>query len=179
MNIVLIILLVIAIIIAFLLVAALLSSEEYSISQEITINKPKQQVFEYVRILKNSDNFNKWVMMDPAMKKTYNGTDGTAGFVYQWDSENKQVGKGEQEIISIKEGERIDYELHFMKPFEGKANAWSNLSSIADDQTKVQWVFSGLRNYPMRIMHIILNLKKALGKDLQTSLVSLKSVLEN
>lgn len=178
MNIVLIILLVIGVIIALLLVAAYFSSEEYSIEQEIIVNKPRQQVFEYIRILKNADNFNKWVMMDPAMKKTYTGTDGTVGYVYSWDSENKQVGKGDQEIIKIKDGERIDYELRFYKPFEGKANAWLNVSSVDERQTKVQWVFSGLRNYPIRIMHIALSLKKALGKDLQTSLASLKSVLE-
>ncbi|HTJ48300.1 MAG TPA: SRPBCC family protein [Cyclobacteriaceae bacterium] len=178
MNTILIILLVIGIIIALLLAVAYFSSEEYSIEQEIIVNKPKHQVFEYIRVLKNSDNFNKWVMMDSAMKKTYTGTDGTVGFVYSWDSENKQVGKGEQEIIKIKDGERIDYELRFYKPFEGKANAWLNISSLAENQTKVQWVFSGLRNYPMRIMHIVLNLKKALGKDLQTSLISLKNVLE-
>ena len=51
--------------------------------------------------------------MDPDMKKTYRGTDGTVGFVSAWDSEKDDVGKGEQEIIKITDGERIDYELRF------------------------------------------------------------------
>jgi hypothetical protein len=37
-------------------------------------------------------------MMDPDMKKTYRGTDGTVGFVSEWESNKKDVGTGEQEI---------------------------------------------------------------------------------
>jgi hypothetical protein len=50
--------------------------------------------------------------------------------------------------------------------------------SSAGNQTRVKWIFDGLRNYPMKIMHLVLNLKKMLGRDLQTSLDNLKAVLE-
>src|SRR5438093_8050304 len=119
MNILLIILVAIAIIIAIILIAAAITGKEYVIEREITINKPKQEVFNYIKFLKNADQYNKWVMMDPNLKKDYKGTDGTAGFIYYWDSANKNVGKGEQEITKIIEGERVDYEIRFIKPFEG------------------------------------------------------------
>ena len=37
-------------------------------------------------------------MMDRNVKKSFKGTDGTVGFVAAWDSDNKKVGKGEQEV---------------------------------------------------------------------------------
>ena len=178
MNILIIILIIIAILIAVLLLVALFTKNEYTIEREIAINKPKQEVFNYIKYLKNQENYNKWVMLDPSMNKDYRGTDGTVGFVYSWESNNKQVGKGEQELIKITEVERIDHELRFIKPFEGKANAHLTTVSISGDQTRAKWVFSGMRNYPMKIMHLLLNLKKILGKDLETSLANLKAVLE-
>lgn len=172
------ILLIIALIVVILLIAAALMKDEYSIERETIINKPKQEVFNYIRLLKNQVNYNKWTMIDPNAKREFRGTDGVAGFVFAWDSSNKQVGKGEQEIKKISEGERIDFALRFIKPFEGNANASIITESAFGNQTRVKWIFNGIRNYPMKIMHLVLNLKKILGRDLQTSLDNLKAVLE-
>src|SRR5690554_3238911 len=111
------ILIVIGIIIAIPLIAALFVNKEYGVEKEVVIDKPEAVVFEYIKHLKNQDNFSKWATMDPAMNKTYRGTDGTVGFVSAWDSDSASVGSGEQEIMKIVEGERIDYELRFLKPF--------------------------------------------------------------
>ena len=87
------VLIVVVVIVAIPLIIALFVKKEYSIEREITINKPQQEVFSYVKYLKNQDNYSKWVMTDPAMKKDFRGTDGTEGFVYAWDSKNKMPAK--------------------------------------------------------------------------------------
>ena len=92
------ILIVVLIIIAIPLIIALFVRKEYAVERELTISKPQQEVFNYVKYLKNQDNYSKWVMTDPAMKKDFKGIDGTSGFVYAWDSKIKKAGKGEQEI---------------------------------------------------------------------------------
>jgi hypothetical protein len=169
---------IILVIIAIPLIFASFLSEDYFIERDIVVNRPKQEVFDYVKYLKNAGAYNKWVMTDPHLRKTFSGTDGTPGFVYGWDSDNKNVGKGEQEIKSIREGQRIDYELRFVKPFVGVSYAHIVTEPTADNKTNVKWVFNGKRNYPMRIFHLLFNLKKVLGNDLQTSLGNLKTVLE-
>src|SRR5215831_9193639 len=178
MNILMIILLGIAAILVIVLMAAFFASNDYTIERAIAINKPKNDVFGYIRLLKNQEHYNKWVMTDPAMKKEYKGTDGTVGFIYSWESNNNNVGKGEQEIRKIVDGELIEQEIRFMKPFEGKSKIYMSTESITGSQTKVNWVFSGTRNYFMKVMHLVLNLKKMLGKDLEKSLHNLKLVLE-
>ena len=179
MHILLIILLILGAIIALVLILAAASPSDWEIEAAIVIDKPKADVYDYVKILKNSENFNKWVMTDPGMKKEFKGTDGTVGCVYCWDSENKQVGKGEQEILKLSQGQRIDYEIRFYKPFEGTSYASILFDALSDKQTKVRWTFSSSNTYMMKVMHVALNLKKMLQKDLQTSLVNLKRVLEN
>lgn len=178
MNILFTIVLVIVALVALLLIIALFSKKSYSVAREIIIRQPKQTVFNYIRFIKNQDNYNKWSMADPGATKTYTGTDGNVGFIYAWDSTVKNVGKGEQEIKGITDGERIDLELRFVRPFEGVAFGNITTTALAEDQTKVKWSFSSSMKYPMNIMLLLMNLEGMLGRDLETSLANLKAVLE-
>lgn len=170
-------LIIIAGLIALVLVIALFSKKGYTVQREIVINRPKQEVFNYIRLLKNQDHFSKWVMTDPNMKKEFRGTDGLVGFVYAWDG-NKKAGKGEQEIMEITEGERLDVEIRFIKPFEGIAQVVFITTAIAEHQTKLSWSMTSAMKYPMNIMLLILNMENMLGKDLELSLSNLKTILE-
>jgi hypothetical protein len=178
MKIVKIILLAIVGIIALLLIAAIFIKKDYAVEREVVIEKPKQEVFDYIKPLKNQDSFSVWAMRDPAMKKEYRGTDGTVGFVSAWDSEKDDVGKGEQEILKIAEGERIDYELRFIKPFEAKDKAYMVTEGVTENQTKVKWGFNGNMKYPMNLMLLFMDMDKMLGKDLDQGLQNLKAILE-
>ncbi len=172
------ILIAILIIIAIPLVIALFTRKEYSVAREVTINKPKAEVFEYIKQIKNQDQYSKWNMTDPNMKKEYTGTDGTVGFVYKWDSQDKNVGKGEQEIIAMNDGEKVHMEIRFIKPFEGIAYAGLQATAITENQTKVTWSFKSKMPYPMNFMLLIMNMEDMLGKDLETGLSNLKGILE-
>jgi len=167
------------IIIAIPLVVALFVKKDYAVSRDVVIKQPKRVVFDYIRYLKNQDNYSKWASMDPAMKKTYRGTDGTVGFVSRWESNHKDVGTGEQEIKKITDGERIDYELRFYKPFEATEPAYMTVADAGEGQTKVTWAFSGHMNYPMNLMMLFMNMEEMIGKDLESGLAKLKSVLES
>lgn len=172
------ILLVLVILIALPLIVALFVKKEYAVVREITINRPKQQVFDYIKYLKNQNSYSKWASMDPAMKKTYRGTDGTVGFVSAWESNKDDVGKGEQEIKKITEGERIDFELRFIEPFEATEQAYMTTQELNPDQTKVQWGFDGKMQYPMNLMLLFMDFETMIGNDLSTGLKQLKTELE-
>jgi len=164
--------------IAILLIVALFVKKDFNVEREIVINKPKKEVFDYIRFIKNQDNYSKWNMTDPNMKKTYRGTDGTPGFVYSWESDNKNVGSGEQEIKNIKEGEIIEMKLRFKVPFENEDDAYMKTIEVSPMQTKVVWGFKGTMPYPMNLMALCMNMDKHIGDDLDTGLKNLKTVLE-
>ena len=117
------------VIVALLLVIPLFTKKEYSVVRETVIARPKAVVFDYIVLLKNQDNFSVWAQMDKNMKKSYKGTDGQVGFVSAWESKDDKVGAGEQEIKKILPGERIDYELRFLKPFGAGNRRRSRLAS--------------------------------------------------
>jgi hypothetical protein len=87
-----------SIIVLFLLIA-LLTKKEYSLERNIVINRSRQEVFNYIKLLKNQEHYSVWVMKDPAIKLVYTGTDGTVGAGSAWESNDKNVGVGEQDII--------------------------------------------------------------------------------
>jgi len=178
MKILKIVLIVIVAIIGLALITALFVKKEYAVEREVVINKSKEEVFNYIKYLKNQDNFSVWANIDTSMKKEYKGTDATVGFVSSWESTNKNVGKGEQEIKAIKEGERIDYELRFIEPFEATDNAYMVTEKVDENQTKVKWGFNGKMNYPMNLMLLFMDMEAMLGKDLQQGLENLKVILE-
>ncbi|MGI2169746.1 SRPBCC family protein [Shewanella sp. MF05960] len=172
------ILLGLAVIIAIPFIAALFIKTDYSVTRTVTIDKPVTEVFDYIKHLKNQDNFSKWAQMDPEMVKTFRGTDATVGFVSAWASENPDVGVGEQEIIAIDEGKRIDFELRFISPFEATSPAYMTTEAISTQQTKVDWDFSGHMDYPMNLMFLFVDFETMIGADLQQGLDSLKVILE-
>jgi hypothetical protein len=113
-------------------------------------------------------------MMEPTMKKSYRGNDGVPGFVSAWEGED--VGKGEQEIIGITEGERMDTELRFEKPFKSTAKASMHTEAVGDAQTKVRWTFDQDAIWPLNAMVPVMEWQG--GKDFQTGLDNLKKNLE-
>lgn len=173
-----IIVVLIGIIVIFLIIGFFLR-KDYSVGKEIIINKSKPVVFEYLKFLKNQNKFNVWASMDPDMKTNFSGTDGTEGFISAWESNNnKNVGIGEQEIVKIIDGERLDYEIRFLKPF--KSTSWAYMTTIAvdDNHTKVHWGFSGRMKYPTNLTLLFMNMEKMVGGDLEKGLQNLKALLE-
>jgi hypothetical protein len=161
--------------VVLLLITALFVKNDYQVQEEVVVNQPKTAVFNYVKFAKNHDHFNKWIMQDPQIKKSYRGTDGTAGFVYAWNSEG-EAGQGEQETKNIAEGERVDFNIHFIRPMEADATMYFTTNAVAASQTKVQWTMNGRSPYPLNIMNLFI--PGMLGKDMMASLTTLKSVLE-
>lgn len=116
--------------------------------------------------------------MDPEAKVSYRGTDGEVGFVSRWESENPDVGVGEQEIVKITANERIDYELRFFEPWESTDNAYLAFEPRGATQTVVKWGFNGKSPFPMSIMLLFMDMEQMLGDDLQTGLDNLKKLME-
>lgn len=173
-----VILIAIVFLIGVLLVAALFVKKEYTVERSVTINQPRQVVYDYIKFLKNQDNYSMWSKIDPDMKREFRGIDGTIGFISAWDSQVKQAGKGEQEIVGITDGERIDYELRFIEPMAATNSAYLALKSNNEANTDVTWGFYGKIKYPVNLIYLFIDMDEMLGKDLEGGLKNLKAELE-
>ena len=179
MKILKIILIVLAILFLLPLLLSFFLKKEYAVNRTIQIDRPNEFVFDYIKYLKNQDEYSKWALADPNMKKSYSGTDGQPGFISAWESKVDSVGVGEQEIMKVTPNERIDYELRFKEPFESTELAYMTSKPIGDNKTEVGWGFTGKMSPPMNLMLLFMDFEAMIGKDFESGLANLKKKLES
>jgi uncharacterized protein YndB with AHSA1/START domain len=168
---------IIGLFVALILVLSFTVKTEYEVERSVVIDKPVEEVFDFVKYLCNQNSYSVWVQRDPDLKIEYRGTDGTVGAVSAWEG-NEEAGRGEQEIVSITEGERIDFELRFYEPFESRSNAFKATEAVSDNQTRVTWGMWGSSPRPLNIIMLFFDLEEAIGNDYEIGLNNLKAHLE-
>lgn len=165
-------------IVILVLVLTLIAPKQYEVNRSIIINKSVSEVFNYLKYIKNQDDWSPWKKKDPNMKQTFSGIDGEVGFVSKWEGD-KAVGTGEQEIKRIVENESIETELRFIKPWKSQSDAYLRVVGLESHQTNVTWGFKGKNVFPFSIFMLFMNMDKAVGKDFEEGLSNLKEQLEN
>lgn len=170
------ILLVVAALIALVLIVAAFAPKSCTIQRDAVINKPVSEVYDYARMNKNQNAYNAWYQMDPNTKTEFRGTDGEVGSVWAWES--AQTGIGYQTIMGLTPNQKIDYEIIFIKPFEGTASNTVTFEAIDSNQTKLVNTFVSHSPYPMNIMGLFVDMDEMMGKEMQKSLNNMKAILE-
>jgi len=168
---------IVLILVLIVIVLANIAPKSYKVNRKVIINKPLPEVFQYLKLLKNQDNWSPWAEKDPNMKKTFTGTDGEVGFISAWIG-NKEVGEGEQEITGFVENKIVKSQLRFLKPFKSTSNAYLKVKEKGKG-TEVTWIFSGKNKFPVSIMMLFINMDKSVGKDFDYGLNKLKNILES
>jgi hypothetical protein len=159
------------------LILIIVAPRQYHVNRSIVISKPINEVFDYLKYIKNQDYWSPWKQKDPHMKQEFFGIDGEAGFVSKWEG-NKDVGTGEQEIKVVIENNRIDTELRFFKPWKSTSQGYLTVEKLSDDLTQVEWGFYGRNPIPFNVFMLFFNMDKAVGKDFKEGLNQLKQQLE-
>ena len=177
-KILLAILAVIVLLVVGVVILAFAVSPDYKVEREITINRPKSDVFNYVKMIKNQNTWGPWLKKDPTMKQEFRGNDGYVGFVSAWKSDNPEIGEGEQEIKNIVEGSRLDVELRFIKPFTSTNQGFMTTEATGSDATRVRWGFSGAMPRPLNIMMLFVDMDKEVGNEFEEGLSNLTRTLE-
>lgn len=165
-------------IIALALVLALFTKNKYSITREIIIHKPKQEVFDFIKLNSNQKLYNKWLLLDPYAKIELKGQDGMPGSILAFDSKSKKTGKGEWEIKKISNGESLDFELRFLAPFVFTANGHLTTETLSPDSTRLKWVYNSGMNWPANLVLLFMDMEKVIGPDLTETMLNIKTVLE-
>lgn len=156
--------------IAVTLIAAAIAPKGFQSQSEIVINKPKNEVFEYIKYVRNQDHYGVWQKSDPEAKYVSEGRDGTVGFKYSWEGE--KVGVGSQTITEIIENEKLETALYF--GFGAPATSTITTEALAPDQTRVTWGFEGKSPYPLNLVSLFYDT----SGDFEEGLRNLKEILE-
>ncbi|MEP2278918.1 SRPBCC family protein [Maribacter sp.] len=170
------VLIILGVIVALVIILALIAPKSYQVSRSIELEQPPEQIWPHLKFLKKQQEWSPWARKDPDMELTFTGIDGEVGATSHWNG-NKEVGEGEQEITRIVEGERIEQDLRFLKPYKSQSDCYMNLESLVGNRSKVTWGFAGNNKFPMSIMMLFMSMDKMVGKDFEAGLENLKTNL--
>lgn len=165
------ILIALLIVVAIPLITALFVSRHFKAESTVAIGKPRQEIFDYIKNVDNQRDFSAWFRMDPDIKTTSEGTDGTEGYVLKWESD--KVGNGSQTITKIAAGDSILSKLDF--GFGEPAQGYFKLKETSPNETEVTWGISGESPYPWNLASLFMDM----NKDFETGLQNLKEILES
>ena len=166
----------IVILIAALLVYAATKPDTFRVERTASIKAPPEKIFPYLNDLRKGEAWSPYEKKDPAMKRTFSGAASGKGSVYEFDG-NKEIGKGRLEIIETVPPSKVVITLDMFKPFEGH-NIVEYTLEPKGDATIVTWAMHGDMSYISKVMSIFINIDSMIGKDFETGLANLKTVVE-
>jgi uncharacterized protein YndB with AHSA1/START domain len=167
---------ILAVAIAAVLILAATKPTTLRVQRSVSINAPPERIFSLI------SDFHQWVtwspyeQKDPAMKRTYSGTERGRGAVYAWDGD-KNVGSGRMEILEASAPQKIVIKLDFFTPIEGHNTAEFTMLPQGDG-THVTWLMHGPANFMSRLIQVFMNLDNLIGKDFEAGLANLKTITE-
>jgi uncharacterized protein YndB with AHSA1/START domain len=162
-------------IIAVVLFAATKPST-FSVRRRATVNAPAEKIFAVLSDFHQWRGWSPWENRDPELKRSYEGSDRGKGAVYGWDG-NKNVGAGRMEILEATTPSKILIKLDFFKPFETHNTAEFTMLP-QDNATDVNWAMQGPAPFMHKVMQVFMDMDKMIGRDFETGLANLKTLLE-
>lgn len=155
------------------LVLCLASGSETVVEKKITVDAPENVVWTAMSDFNHWDNWNPWKADDSTVTSTITGSAGAVGQKSSWTS--KKSGSGEMTITSV-DGHKMTYDLHFIEPFESKAEGWVKTEKDGD-KVIASWGFRSKSSFFMRGMSVIM--KPMLEKSFEKGIKLLKEYAES
>jgi effector-binding domain-containing protein len=164
---------VVLLIVAIFLLLGLAQSKDVSVVRTTTIIAPQNVVFDQIARFKNWPNWSPWVEVEPSVQLTYEGIDGQVGSNYAWQGD--ETGSGKMTNTGIT-GEQMNFELLFIKPWEGHSSGFLKAEAVNAQETKVTWSMTMHSEFPMNAFNFMTD--KMIGKDFERGLELLKNYTE-
>lgn len=151
--------------------------DQMAISRTINVSATPDKVYPLIANFHNWRSWSPWEKLDPNLERSYSGAEDGVGAHYSWKG-NKKVGSGEMTIVEATSPSRVLIKLHFIAPWE-TTNSTEFTIKTAGTQTEVGWHMRGPSPFMVKVMGVVFNMDKAIGKDFESGLAAMKTAAEN
>jgi Polyketide cyclase / dehydrase and lipid transport len=163
--------------VAALLLYAATRPDTMQIQRSLEIQAPAERIRPLINDMQRFNTWNPYNQKDPTMKGTYRGPNAGPGAAYDFDG-NKNVGKGSITIIEPSAPNRVTMSLVMTAPMACDNVIDFTLSPQGPGSTDVTWAMRGPCPFLGKLMGVIFNMDKMVGRDFETGLASLKAIAE-
>jgi hypothetical protein len=148
----------------------------YRVERSAVIGATPEGVFPHLNDLHKWQAWSPWAKRDPATRYTYDGPPAGVGAAFTWAG-NAEVGEGKMAIIESRPNELVRYQLDFIKPMQGSAEAEIALKPEGAG-SRVTWAMIGKNNFLSKAFCLFVNMDKMVGGDFEAGLANLRGVVE-
>jgi hypothetical protein len=110
------------------------------------------------------------------MQRSYDGPSSGLGAAYGWNG-NKNIGSGRMEISASVPSSRVNLRLDFFTPFKA-SNTAEFVLEPQGNATLVIWAMQGRSNFMSKLMGLVFDFDKMIGKDFEEGLLNLRTLTE-
>jgi carbon monoxide dehydrogenase subunit G len=158
------------------LVYAATKPDTFRVQRSTSVKAPPEKIFALINDFRHWASWSPYEHKDPAMKRTYSGSESGKGAVYEWDGD-KNVGKGRIEITDTSPPNKVTIKLTMIKPFEAH-NIVEFTIEPKGEFTTVTWAMNGQVPYLAKVVHVFFNVDRMVGNDFEAGLFKLKATAE-
>ncbi len=160
----------------FVLIFAATRPDTFQIQRSRLIEAPSEKVF---ALLEDFHNWPLWAPQDtgdPTVRRSFSGAERGTGAISEWMSEGTG-GAGSMSITEAVPPKTLAITVDFVRPFPAH-NINRFLLEPSGASTNVTWTMEGTNLYLMKVMSLVVNPDKTMGKHFETGLNNLKTVAE-
>ena len=158
------------------LVYAATRPDRFRVERSALIAAPPEAIYPHLVDLHRWSGWSPWEKLDPEMTRTHSGPESGPGAAYAWKG-NRKAGEGRMEITAATPPSRLELRLDFVKPFAA-TNTTEFLLLPEDGGTRVTWAMYGRSNYGWKVMGLVMNMDRMIGRDFEEGLDNLRQVVE-
>lgn len=166
----------IVILVAAILVCAASKPSTFRIQRSTVIAAPPDKVFP---LINDFHLWQKWAPQDrddPTVKRSFAGASSGVGAISDWSGKGP-TGAGRMTIIESAAPIKVTVQADWRQPF-----ATRNMNEFTlqpqGDGTMVKWFMQGKNLYMMKVMSVVVNMDKMMGKHFEEGLTNLKAAAE-
>ena len=160
---------------AGLLAYAATRPDIFKVQRSTHIQASLTKIHPLIHDLHQFNTWNPYNKKDPAMQASYEGPGSGPGALYRFKG-NKDVGSGSISITAV-QADKITMALDMTEPF-----ACHNIIEFSlqpqGDGTDVIWAMHGPSNFISKLMGVVFDMDKMVGRDFEAGLSSLKALAE-
>ena len=167
-----------AVVLALATIALIAASrpDTFRVERTATVKAPPEKLHGLINDMRQFNTWNPYSRKDPAMRAEYQGPASGPGAALLFEG-NKDVGKGSLRIVDTAP-QKVTMQLHMLEPFEGRNTVEFILSPLAG-ATQVTWAMHGPAPYISRLVGVVFDMDRMIGRDFETGLAGLKARAES
>lgn len=150
--------------------------DTFRVQRSAVIDAPPAQVFPFIEDFRQFALWSPYEKLDPGMTRTFSGPKRGKGAIYEWHGK-AAAGKGRMEIAHTSPPHMAVIRLDFVKPFKTQNIVEFTLQEEGS-ATRVTWAMRGANPYIAKMIQLLFNMDRLVGRDFETGLLNLKALVE-